>query len=445
MTKQEIQALAQDHADRKITSAELIKMVHDGKITHQERSVIIRMSKQIAVARIKARSAAKQGTVAAPTVVKPKPEQLKEKMLVALWLKEEDQKMIDKLPELLGFKFCPLLFSNAGVLPVLEGTFVPPDYELAYLENVKAILSLLKDMLCGKIKIPTLKQEEKPQWMLSMERMQINPEQLETAYTYSLMPGGLMADKLMPNPVFARNLWLNILQYRIDDPILLLDSELRQAEMLQRVCGRLTTVSNAITSVKASIAEIQAQNVAEAQAKAQEAAAEAAVLAQIQASPEIQEQAQIDAQVAAAIAQQEAQVLEAVVASTNEAAQEAVAAAQEEQQVAQQVANGDQVAQDYAPQDDVQPAGIMTEDGDVVSTDIAMTDTGLPTQPNGTMVDDSAILYAPPPSLPQPITSDVPTIQQEPFYKNTTNQLIMVAALAGLVLWYNSTKKQRSY
>lgn len=436
MTKQEIQSLAQDHADKRINNADLLQMENNKQITRKERLTILRVSRQITKARTQAQP---------PPIKQLPPEQKKEKMLVALWLKEEDQKMIDKLPELLGFKFCPLLFSNAGVLPVLEGTFVPPDYELAYLENVKAILSLLKDILCGKIKIPKLKPEEKPQWMLSMERMKINPEQVETAYMYSLMPGGLMADKLMPNPVFARNLWLNILQYRIDDPILLLDGQPRQAEMLQRVCGRLTTVSNAITSVKASIAEIQAQNVAEAQAKAEEAAAEAAVLAQIQASAEIQAQAQIDAQLAATIAQQEAQVLEAVVASTNESAQEAVAAAQEEQQVAQQVANGDQVAQDYAPQDDVQPAGIMTEDGDVVSTDIAMTDTGLPTQPTGTMVDQIATDYAPPPSLPQPIASDVPAIQQEPFYKNTTNQLIMVAALAGLVLWYNSTKKQRSY
>ena len=129
----------------------------------------------------------------------------------------------------------------------------------------------------------------------------------------------------------------------------------------------------------------------------------------------------------------------------NEIMQEAVVEAQIAQQEAaeaqQEVANAAALAQTAQQQsasssDDVQPAGIMDQNGQVVSTDIALPDMGVDTQ-------DMYTTYAPEP-LPQPIQSDVPAPEDVSFYKKPTNQLAIILALLAAGYYISKSGKKKS-
>ena len=341
-------------------------------------------------------------------------------------INSEDQRIVDSLPDLLGFKFCPKLFVDSGILPPLQGNGVSTEYELAYLENIKILLNQLLKAVNGDEDLamlvvitqnPNLSEAQKQEYVEASFRGGMN---IWPLFYASLHGGQSLVSPTDFNPVFPRNFWLNVLGLRLEEMI-------EQPELLDKIfkknspiiCSRLTTVCNGIASIKATLADISAKQVEEAVVDLQQESADPMV------SPE-----------ELAVSQE---VVQETVQEAQQAQQEAVVAQQEANQAALQ----EQVAiiqDNQQPQSDVQPSGIMNENGDVITTDIAATDTGEYDKKQAMQPHAQDILLASKP-LPQPIKSDVPPPEEKPFYKKGGNQAIMVAVLVAAGLYMTSKKK----
>ena len=201
-------------------------------------------------------------------VAQKTPKDYLEEMMSDGLLKREDQEIIDKLPELLGFKFCPRLFVDSGILPPLEGDFVPPEYERAYLENMIGLLKILNELLTTKA-------------FDGIEEL------------YAKLPGGLLPSGKL-NPVFPRNLWLNALGYRLTDDVSDPNTILQAEDLLpiqERIMTRVALAQQGIDQINQTIAELEALAIqqAEQQAAAEQAAAEQAAAEEAQQQQQQQE------------------------------------------------------------------------------------------------------------------------------------------------------------
>lgn len=445
----------------KITTKDLSDMVRQGNVTPDDKKYIIKtaadiqakLQKQVEMGTKKTFSVAdpmedivrgKQIQVVAkkpaprPQIPQRTPKEIQEKMMAELLLEKDDQRIVDKLPDLLGFKFCPMLFVGSGILPPPDPSGLSPEYELAYLENMKTLLKQFKHLAENP---PTFSGKAREKHSVLYNKLLasgVHNDLASVMVTYMCLWGGSLADGQGVNPSFPRNLWLNALGMKLDQFVS--DEVMMIAFSKEYICSRIVLACNGISSIKRTIAEIAERRVQVAQQIAQEEAVDPTIS---------NEEQQITTAAVTELEQETTQAQQAVVTAEQEAV-----LAQLEENVASTEEAQSSLPHDSA-QSDVQPSGIMDQNGQVVTTDIAATDSGhydqqqvsqLPTDifdPNRPSTAPFDFGPSVAPQLPEPIMSDVPGPEDKPFYKKTGNQALIVAGLVGLGLYMSGKKKTK--